>query len=432
MKIKLHLLGFISSITILSGQVGVNTLNPQAVLHIDGAKDNPTADVPTAVQQSNDFVVTSAGSVGIGTMTPDASSILEINVKELASGSKRGFLGPRVSLSSITDKTTINNPALGLLVFNLGEVSTLNYVGYVFWNGTEWRALDGRSLSAGTISSIVCNKVTLTPTTYTSGTAYTGVMDIPYTGGNGGTYDAQTVGPVNGLTATLAAGNFATGSGTLNYTISGTPTVTSPQTTTFEISIGGQTCSAIVGAGDGISLGELVYYKSPNIDASIGGGGANGTIATNWLNNFASDLPIIGGKIRLDGYFTDSSNGGPGTVSFNPRLVNISSSPVKIWFSALTNVDRSNGANIVMAANGGWINLDNGIYLNYGVNQLTSDGGSASTTDTGSTSQEVLTMDISLDEKWYRVYYFPNVDNNDTADNSDNFRRIYISIQRLY
>ena len=432
MKNKFILLGLISFSVLSFGQVGINTTNPQTVLHVDGAKDNPTTGVPSATQQSNDFTVTSTGSVGIGTIEPDESSILELNVNDLATGSKKGFLGPRVALTSINDVATIPNPAVGLLVFNLGTVSTFTYVGYIFWNGSEWRALDGRSLAPGTIGAITCNGVSLTPDSYVAGTPYSGVMTIPYTGGNGGTYEAQTLGPVNGLTATLAAGNFAYGAGSLSYTITGTPTVTSPDTTTFDITLGGQTCSAIIGAGDGIALGDLVYYKTPNILASIGTGGANGTAATSWLSYYATDLPILGGKIRLDGYLTGSGNGGAGTVSFNPRLVNISGSPVKIWFSALTNVDRMNGANIVLAANGGWVNLDNGIYLNYGANQLTSSGGSAATTDTGSSSQEVLTMDISLDDKWYRVYYFPNIDNNDTSDNSDNFRRIYISIQRLY
>ncbi|WP_292010484.1 hypothetical protein [Chryseobacterium sp.] len=432
MKKNIFLLSMMMVSAVAFGQVGINTTNPQTVLHVDGAKDNVTTGVPTTAQQSNDFVVTSTGSVGVGTATPDPSSILELNVNDLADGSKKGFLGPRVALTSMTDAVTIPNPAVGLLVFNLGTVSTFTYVGYIFWNGSEWRTLDGKSLAPGTIGAITCNGVSLTPDSYVAGTPYSGVMTIPYTGGNGGTYEAQTLGPVNGLTATLAAGNFAYGAGSLSYTITGTPTVTSPDTTTFDITLGGRTCSAIIGAGDGIALGDLVYYKAPNILASIGGGGENGTTATNWLSYYATDLPILGGKIRLDGYLTGSGNGGTGTVSFNPRLVNVSGSPVKIWFSALTNVDRMNGANIVLAANGGWVNLDNGIYLNYGANQLTSSGGSASTTNTGSSSQEVLTMDISLDDKWYRVYYFPNIDNNDTSDNTDNFRRIYISIQRLY
>ncbi|KYH06635.1 hypothetical protein A1704_23425 [Chryseobacterium cucumeris] len=53
-------------------QFGINTPNPQTLLHIDGAKDNPITGIPSTLQQSNDFVVTSAGNVGIGTISPAA------------------------------------------------------------------------------------------------------------------------------------------------------------------------------------------------------------------------------------------------------------------------------------------------------------------------------------------------------------------------
>lgn len=52
---------------------------------------------------------------------------------------------------------------------------------------------------------------------------------------------------------------------TLSYAISGTPTVTSPTTTTFVLNIGGQTCSAVVGGGDVIQPGQLIYYCSADV-----------------------------------------------------------------------------------------------------------------------------------------------------------------------
>jgi uncharacterized protein (TIGR02145 family) len=80
--------------------------------------------------------------------------------------------------------------------------------------------------------------------TLTSGIAASGVSSVvPYTGGNGGTHNGQTVTStgVTGLTATLTAGTFANGSGSLTYTISGTPA--SSGTASFALSIGGQTCT---------------------------------------------------------------------------------------------------------------------------------------------------------------------------------------------
>lgn len=383
------------------------------------------------------------GQVGIGTSSPDPSAILELNVNSFSDGSKKGFLGPKLSLKSNTDISTIPSPAIGLLVYNTGQETTFPYNGYVFWNGTEWRTLAGASLGIGTIGSFVCNNVSLTPSIYTQGVAYNGTLSVPYTNGNGGVYADQSITSTNGLTAKIVSGNLANGSGVLTYSVTGTPIASSPTTTTFSINLNGVTCNAIVGAGDDVKAGELVYYKTNNIAASIGSGGANANDAASWLSanvDAASPLPIIAGKIRVDGYFTGSANGGATTVSFNPRLVNISSNPIKIWFAALTNVDRFNGANIVLAKGsstgtplaGSWVNLDNGIYSNLGSNSMISSPPSASITDTGSANQEVLTMDLDIDNKWYRVYYFINVDNNNTPDITDNFRRLYISIQRLY
>lgn len=56
--------------TVINGQVGISTSNPQGIFHIDGAKDNSATGIPSASQQSNDFTVTSAGNTGIGTVTP--------------------------------------------------------------------------------------------------------------------------------------------------------------------------------------------------------------------------------------------------------------------------------------------------------------------------------------------------------------------------
>ena len=95
----------------------------------------------------------------------------------------------------------------------------------------------------GTIASIACGSATHNGT-LTSGVAASSVNSvISYSGGNGGTHSGQTVAStgVTGLTATLTAGTFASGGGTLTYNITGTPSAAG--TATFAISIGGQTCS---------------------------------------------------------------------------------------------------------------------------------------------------------------------------------------------
>ena len=430
MKKLILLIAGISFVPVYS-QVGINTGNPTGIFHVDGAKDNAVTGIPTLTQQANDFVVTSNGSIGIGTVSPNASAILDVNADGLSSGNKKGFLGPKAALSSETDQVTIPSPATGLLVYNLGT-GGLVYNGYVFWNGTEWRTFSNGSLAPGIVGNITCNGITLSPGTYTAGTPYTGTMNVPYTGGNGGIHAAEAIGPVHGLTATLLSGNFNSGSGTLSYTVSGTPTVTSPVTTTFFLNVGGKTCNAVIGSGDGMAPGDMVFYKA-GFSSNVGG----------WMSAFVPDLPVIGGKLRLDAWFNGASNSGNGSVTMWPRLVNISSSPVKLWFSALSNVDRFNASNYLLApststgsgatlAPSAYMELDNGIFYGVGYNDIL---GSSTPRVTGSGEgghQEVLTMDLSLDDKWYRIYYFPIVDNMNTSGTPDNMRTIYLSIQRLY
>jgi trimeric autotransporter adhesin len=53
-----------------------------------------------------------AQNVGIGTATPDASALLELNA------TNKGLLIPKVALTSLSDAVTIAAPATGLLVYN--------------------------------------------------------------------------------------------------------------------------------------------------------------------------------------------------------------------------------------------------------------------------------------------------------------------------
>jgi hypothetical protein len=71
-----------------------------------------------------------AQSVGIGTSSPDASARLEV------SSTNQGVLIPRVSLSSVTDGTTIPSPATSLLVYNTNAALPWG-VGYYYNAGTS-------------------------------------------------------------------------------------------------------------------------------------------------------------------------------------------------------------------------------------------------------------------------------------------------------
>lgn len=83
-----------------------------------------------------------AQSVGVFTKTPDASAALDVDVSALPANGKKGMLLPRVQLKGKNDQTTIPNPAVGLVVYNLQDSGTgdnqVEHDMFYFWDGTKW------------------------------------------------------------------------------------------------------------------------------------------------------------------------------------------------------------------------------------------------------------------------------------------------------
>jgi uncharacterized protein (TIGR02145 family) len=158
---------------------------------------------------------------------PAPSSMLEVE------STSRGFLPPRMTAA---ERDAVSNPADGLMIFNT-TTGCPNYYHAGIWY--EWCGM----LPPGAIALLDCAGAShagfLTGNAAASGVSST----VSYTGGNGGTHSGQTVSStgVAGLTAILTAGEFALGSGTLTYTITGTPT--GGGTASFALNIGGQTCT---------------------------------------------------------------------------------------------------------------------------------------------------------------------------------------------
>ena len=152
----------------------------------------------------------------------------------------------------------------------LGLTATLSAGNFVSGNGTITYTISGTPTGCGTASfTLIIGGQTCTltrtvncppgvvTTLNCAGATTTGMIaqslpvqgvsvSITYTGGNGGLYSAQTINStgITGLTATLSAGNFANGAGTLIYSITGTPS--GAGSANFAISIGGQTCTLVV------------------------------------------------------------------------------------------------------------------------------------------------------------------------------------------
>lgn len=218
---------------------GVNAQpsSTSATLRIDGSSnhaldigtfnDSPYGSYITSLDKSGTglpLVLNPFGSsVGIGIINPSSSAVLDLFATD------KGFLPPRLTTEQ---RDALNPKTAGLMIYN----STIHCMEH--WDTQKW-------VSKCSTSSLVLNCAganhsgILTSRVSASGVSTT----IPYTDGNGSAYASQSVNStgVTGLTATLPAGNFANGSGTLTYTITGTPS--SSGTASFTIIIGGQTCT---------------------------------------------------------------------------------------------------------------------------------------------------------------------------------------------
>jgi uncharacterized protein (TIGR02145 family) len=171
---------------------------------------------------------------------------------------------------------------------------------YIRANGFTVRCVKDASAIPAAVGTLNCVGATTTGT-LTNGTAASGVSTaIGYTGGNGGSYAAQTISStgVLGLTATLAAGTLANGAGSLTYTITGTPT--SSGTASFAISLGGQSCTFTINVGvQGFTIGSgtsTTNWPTENF------GGANrcnrsATIYPKAVLNQAGGFPAIGNQL---------------------------------------------------------------------------------------------------------------------------------------
>lgn len=146
------------------------------------------------------FFLKIVAQTGIGTTSPHTSTALDIV------SSNKGFLGPRIALSSRSDNTTINNPADGLLVYNTttlsGNEDTQLKPGYYYWYNGSWRASkEGQILyitTDGTLKSYLGYDPTGTHNSNNftlGGITYTGIGCKQWTGAgaNGHWYCAYTV-----------------------------------------------------------------------------------------------------------------------------------------------------------------------------------------------------------------------------------------------
>lgn len=202
-------------------------------------------------------------------------------------------------------------------------------------------------------ATLNCGSATTTGTLVMNSSANGVSFTIPYTAGNGGPYTAQSITStgVSGLTANIAAGNFNTGSGSITYTVSGTPATAG--TASFIVNIGGSICTVNFPVIAGFNLSKLKILAlgaSPySVDNGGNGGlgtamystnnfGPSGTVKTigswdvtrrNVTSGNVSDLNTAGYKMLIVGYAYDVSNSSDANLILNF----INNGGTVLWFT---------------------------------------------------------------------------------------------------
>ena len=222
-----------------------------------------------------------AGQVVVGEGTPDPSAILDVQ------GTDKGFLFTRLSTAG---RNAIVNPARGLIIFNTGTLCLEINQGTP--STPQWERVKCRT---GAIGGLDCGNASVSGLTIT----------VPYTGGNGGVYASHSASSagVTGLSAALPAGNYADGTGSLSWTVSGTPAA--PGTASFSLSSGGFTCSVpftvVAGSITGLNCAGTV----------VTGGLTSGQAAS----GVSASVPYTGGDGGFYGVQTASSTGVTGLTA---------------------------------------------------------------------------------------------------------------------
>jgi hypothetical protein len=151
-------------------------------------------------------IITSStySQVGIGTTTPDSSSMLDIV------STNKGILIPKVALTSLLDNTTIASPAHGLVVFSTGGVLS---EGYYYWDNTlgTWIHINVKPTNG--LENISNNNIGLGGTLIqdtdiaTSGNLYS-ITDAyaTYQAGNNGTNDVNYITKTTGVNTATVVG----------------------------------------------------------------------------------------------------------------------------------------------------------------------------------------------------------------------------------
>jgi len=235
----------------------------------------------------------SQNNVGIGTNTPDASALLELNSSSL------GLLIPRVQLDDANTAAPITSPAEGLLIYN--ETGTESH-GFWYWDGSQW-------VQVGAGSSTGCNTLEEAYNCNGNGAGRTiatdyGAVTLNLSNTTNGTVALQ----VNSTTGTSSAPSTAISTQNTGFggSVYGENTNASNPYNTIEGSTNSsnQYTSAVAGYYDGTAQGVGVYGSVYNSSSS----GVAGVMGVNNRTNGGHGVYGQG----VNGVVGETNNAGGG------------------------------------------------------------------------------------------------------------------------
>ena len=152
--------------------------------------------------------------MGIGTTTPNANALLDVDATSTAGG----ILLPRLSLTSTTSFAPLSAHVAGMMVYNTATVNDVT-PGFYYNNGTKWN-----SVSSGTTHPLI-QSVSLTTDQIISGTTFTAVpgMSLTFTAEKTEAFVNLTISGL-GYTGSLTYGTFRIYNSTTATVIGGTNT----------------------------------------------------------------------------------------------------------------------------------------------------------------------------------------------------------------
>jgi uncharacterized protein (TIGR02145 family) len=228
------------------GDVGIGTTSPVSTLDVNGSVGYAVTTITSATTLDNTHNVVLCNTGAYTVTLPAAAS----NTGRIYYIKNIDTDGDDITIDG-NGAETIDGSATYVLDTYLRNIKIIS-------DGSNWHVISNGN--NGSLTTLTCASSTdygtLTIDVVASGVSST----IPYTGGNGGTHSGQTVTStgVTGLTATLTAGSFASGSDSLTYTITGTPA--SDGTASFAIDIGGQTCTLTRTVNASFTCGDDVTW----------------------------------------------------------------------------------------------------------------------------------------------------------------------------